>query len=56
MKKYGTENKFVEVLENILYTATQWGFNTNYAYKSNIKYTKGVAMSVHQDHFHIGLR
>ncbi|NLU92076.1 PAAR-like protein [Chitinophaga sp. Ak27] len=53
---YPSEEKFVETLENILTIALKWGFNTNYAYKAGIKHTKGVAMSVHQDHFHIGLR
>lgn len=56
MKEYGTEEKFVEVLEIIISIALKWGFNKNYAYKSTIKNTTGKATSVHQDHFHLGLR
>lgn len=56
MKVYGTEAKFIKVLENILSVGIRWGFNKNYAYKKTIKHTTGVATSVHQDHFHIGLR
>ncbi|WBV55736.1 PAAR-like protein [Chryseobacterium daecheongense] len=53
---YKTEEKFIEVLENILLVGTKWGFNKNYAYKKDIKHTTGKATSVHQDHFHLGLR
>lgn len=53
---FPSEEKFIETLENILNIATKWGFNKNYAYKSTIKHTTGKATSVHQDHFHIGLR
>lgn len=56
MKAYKTEEKFVEVLENILSTGVKWGFNKNYAYKKDIKHTTGKATSIHQDHFHLGLR
>ena len=56
MKTYGTEEKFVKVLENIISIGIKWGFSKNYAYKSNIKNTTGKATSVHQDHFHLGLR
>lgn len=56
MLSYANEEKFVEALENILSIAGKWGFNTNYAYKSGIKGTKNAAFSVHQNHFHIGLR
>lgn len=55
-ESYASEEKFVEALENILSIASKWGFNTNYAYKSGIKNTKDAAHSVHQNHFHIGLR
>jgi predicted chitinase len=53
---YPSEEKFVEALENILTIAGKWGFKTNYAYKAGIKNTMGTALSVHQNHFHIGLR
>jgi len=56
MKTYGTEEKFVVVLENILSVGLKWGFNKNYAYKNTIKHTTGKATAVHQDHFHLGLR
>ncbi|WP_435524275.1 hypothetical protein [Chryseobacterium indoltheticum] len=56
MKVYRTEEKFIEILENIISVGVKWGFNKNYAYKSNIKNTTGKATSVHQDHFHLGLR
>lgn len=55
-KAFKDEVEFQNVLENILLVATYWGFNTNYAYKEGIKYTKGTATKVHQDHFHLGLR
>lgn len=56
MKAYGTEERFIIVLENILFVGVRWGFNKNYAYKENIKHTTGLATSVHKDHFHLGLR
>ncbi|MBC9798192.1 PAAR-like protein [Sinomicrobium weinanense] len=56
MKTYGTEDKFVTVLENILGIATKWGFNKNYAYKTSIKNTTGKATAIHKNHFHLGLR
>jgi len=56
MKVYDTEEKFVSVLENIISIGVSWGFNKNYAYKTGIKNTTGIATSVHQDHFHLGLR
>jgi hypothetical protein len=51
---YGSEQAFVTDLEKILKVADEWGFKNNYAYKSDIQYTKGTATDVHQDHFHIG--
>ncbi|GHT43631.1 hypothetical protein AGMMS49965_17780 [Bacteroidia bacterium] len=53
---YADEDRFVIVLENILRIASNWGFNTNYAYKVGIKNTKDAAVAVHQNHFHIGYR
>ncbi|WP_228409721.1 PAAR-like protein [Chryseobacterium sp. T16E-39] len=55
-KAYPSEEKFIEALENILSVGVKWGFNKNYAYKKDIKHTTGKATSVHQDHFHLGLR
>ncbi len=55
-KAYKDEDTFVNVLENILSVGVKWGFNKNYAYKKDIKHTTGKATSVHQDHFHLGLR
>ena len=56
MKKYGSEEAFLAVLEGILKVAGRWGFRKNYGYKKNIRYTTGDAVRVHKDHFHIGLR
>jgi muramidase (phage lysozyme) len=56
MNKYKTEEEFVKVLENIISVGVKWGFNKNYAYKKDIKNTTGKSTSVHQDHFHLGLR
>ncbi|ELY2018649.1 hypothetical protein SL053_002580 [Flavobacterium psychrophilum] len=55
-KTFSTEEKFIEVLENILKISSKWGFNKNYAYKVGIKNTTGKATSIHKDHFHLGLR
>jgi hypothetical protein len=55
-KTFSSEEKFVEVLENILNISSKWGFNKNYAYKVGIKNTTGKATSIHKDHFHLGLR
>jgi len=55
-ESYGTELEFLKVLENILEIGSKWGFNKNYAYKVGIKHTTGKATSIHQDHFHLGLR
>ncbi|KAF9658731.1 hypothetical protein ABHQ57_14285 [Tenacibaculum sp. ZH5_bin.1] len=57
-KYYKTEEKFVEALEEILSISIDWGFmkKYNYAYKKDIKHTKGKAISVHQDHYHIGFK
>ncbi len=56
MNKYKTEEEFMKVLENIISVGVKWGFNKNYAYKKDIKNTTGKSTSVHQDHFHLGLR
>ncbi|WP_407264127.1 hypothetical protein [Tenacibaculum maritimum] len=55
---YKTEEKFVKVLEDILSISIDWGFmkKYNYAYKKDIKHTSGKAISVHQDHYHIGFK
>ncbi|MCD8440809.1 hypothetical protein [Tenacibaculum finnmarkense] len=55
---YVTEEKFVKKLEDILDVAVKWNFikKHNYAYKKDIKNTKGSAVSVHQNHFHIGYK
>lgn len=53
---YATEALFVKALENILEISSKWGFNKNYAYKVGIAHTTGKATSIHQDHFHLGLR
>lgn len=55
---YGSEEDFLEVLENILKIAVDWGFlkEYNYAYKKGVKYTNGGATAVHQDHYHIGFK
>lgn len=56
MKTYRTEDRFIVFLENVISVGVKWGFNKNYAYKVGIKNTTGKATSVHQDHFHLGLR
>lgn len=56
MQVYGTEQRFLAVFQNILHIASKWGFNKNYAYKTGILYTTGLATRIHQDHFHLGLR
>ncbi|CAN1501960.1 hypothetical protein MCETHM1_00522 [Flavobacteriaceae bacterium] len=53
---YNTETLFIKALENILEISSKWGFNKNYAYKVGIAHTTGRATSIHQDHFHLGLR
>lgn len=56
MKNYVNENAFIADLENIIAVGVKWNFIKNYAYKKEIKNTTGKALSVHQDHFHLGLR
>lgn len=55
-KSFFSEEEFIKVLENILVIAGKWSFNKNYAFKVGIKNTTGKATSIHQDHFHLGLR
>ncbi|WP_159295181.1 hypothetical protein [Tenacibaculum maritimum] len=45
-------------MEDILSISIDWGFmkKYNYAYKKDIKHTSGKAISVHQDHYHIGFK
>ena len=56
MKAYKNEAEFVAELEKIISIGVKWKFIKNYAYKTGIKNTTGKAMSVHQDHFHLGYR
>ncbi|MEC5148206.1 PAAR-like protein [Chitinophaga sp. 212800010-3] len=55
-KTFGSEREFLRVLERILEVAGRWGFNRNFAYKSKIKNTTSHLTTIHQDHFHLGLR
>ncbi|MCY0978706.1 hypothetical protein PGH12_10535 [Chryseobacterium wangxinyae] len=56
MKAYKNEVAFVTELENIISIGIKWKFIKNYTYKKGIKNTTGKALSVHQDHFHLGYR
>lgn len=56
MKAYKNEAEFVAELEKIISIGLKWKFSKNYAYKADIKNTTGKALSVHQDHFHLGYR
>ena len=56
MKVYKSEKDFISALENILEVARQWGFTNNYAFREHIRNTTGKVVTVHQNHFHIGLR
>lgn len=55
-KSFASTEDFVAKLEFILELASKWSFVNNYTYKAGIKHSSGDYASVHQDHFHIGIK
>ncbi|WP_343671117.1 PAAR-like protein [Chitinophaga sp.] len=55
-KAFPTTADFVAKLEALLELADKWKFVNNYVYKDKIKFSSGDYATVHQDHFHLGIR